>query len=166
MGAEKKGDLPLILFFYPRMIQLPCLCSVLQKKNSWNSETTLASPSQAASEAHHKDRYCKVFAENTYKEMSHPRPKETVLQRETFRTKAAEGISTNAKFSLKYWVITVFPTIPPFCHISIVQRIKNYFVLRFLRLKQMNHTQEIKGELRLSLIMGKKVKKRKKWFGG
>lgn len=38
--------------------------------------------------------------------------------------------------------------------------------MRFPRLKPVNHTQEIKGELRLSLIMRKEVKKRKKWFGG
>lgn len=118
--AEKKGYLPLILFFYPRMIHLPCLCSVLWKKNSWNSEKTLASSSQATSEAHHKDR-CYKFSANTYKAMSHLWPRGTVLQRTTFRTKPVEGISTNAKFGFKYQIVIVFPTIPLSCHSSIVQ---------------------------------------------
>lgn len=150
MRAGKKGYLPLILCFYPRMIHLPCLCSVLWKKNSWNSETTLASPPapQAASEAHHEDRCYKFSAENTYKEMSHPRPKETVLQRETFRTKPVEGISTNAKFGFKYQVVIPFPTIPPSCHISIVQREnKKLFCLEISQIKASEPYSRDKGRV-------------------
>lgn len=80
--------------------------------------------------------------------MSHPRPKGTVLQRETFRTKPAEGISTNAKFGLKYQVLSVFPTIPPSCHISVVQiENKKLFCLEISQIKPSEAYSSGKGRL-------------------
>ena len=134
-GAEKKGFLPLVLFFYPRMIHLPCLCPVLWKKTSETQRQPLKNPSQAASEAQHKDRHYKVSAENAYKQMSHPSPKGTVLQRENFRAKLAEGISTNGKFGLKDQAVTIFPTIAPSCYISIVQ-MQNKKIIPCLEMSQ------------------------------
>lgn len=159
--AEKRGFLPLVLFFCPR-----------KKANAWGKKKTqlkLRQPlKQAASEAQHKDRHYKFSAKSTKKQISHPNPKGAILQR-YLRAKPVEEITTNSKFGLKDEAVTIFAITASPCYISMVQ-IQNKTiipcVLRCSRLKPGKHIQEIKEELKLSLIMGWKVRKRKKWFEG
>lgn len=94
------------------------------------------------------------------------RPKGTVLQRETFRTKPAEGVSTNAKFGLKYQVLTVFP-IPPSCHISIVQiENKKLFCLEFSQIKPSEAYSSGKGRVEAFLHHGEEGKEEEEVFWG
>lgn len=80
--------------------------------------------------------------------MSHPKPKGTVLLRETFRTKPVEGISTNIKFGFWYQVAIVFPTIPPSCQTSIVQtENKKLFCLAISQIKASEPYSRDKGRV-------------------
>lgn len=95
----------------------------------------MKNPFQAAPEVQCKDRHYQVLCREHFKQMSHPSPRGTVLQREAFRAKPAEGISTNSKFGLKDQVVTMFPTIAPSCYISIVQ-IQNEKIIPSLEMSQ------------------------------
>lgn len=122
MRAEKKGYLPLILCFCPRMIHLPYLCSVLWKKTAEAQRQSLQVPPLPPPRLHLKPitrtgarsalqkiltKRCHILDQKGL--YFRGRPSEQSLLKESPQML---NLGSNIKLSL--------PS-PPSCHISIVQ---------------------------------------------